>query len=454
MQVLQSSSSEAATQQISALIQERDDLQRQVTAYQNDRDQIINTLNVKHEESMSYYSEVERLSSLMSEVTEHKETLERNYSNLTLQYEDKQKSLVKALNELANYKQRLAESERCFSDVQGKLRNEMDGSSMMMDQSPNTFPPTLETPNIAALKQNYETALAERDERIAELGQLLDKNGQLLYEKEQQLNSKEQEMTRLMVKLHLAEANVSTKESELSSLRKQSDNLTFQLQGLTDERTELTNELDELRKRNEGLTADVQVIRQASNAMTVAVSNKDLEIATLTDKVKSLESVVQQRGENEVDGGHAEVEHLMREIETLRNQGQLLQQDRDRLYLAIHQFQAENTELKNEVHMVNVIQSVCFSFQCINMKVVLLLSFSGNKDRSSVVGSLLSVELKTSGLFWRLTCCQLNFSSLPCLRVNFPLMIFILGVIFRLIGKYEGEKMREMCISNRPVYFR
>lgn len=339
------------------MFQERDDLQRQITAYQNDRDQIINTLNVKHQESISYYSEVERLSSLVAELTEHKEKLDRNYSNLTAQYEDKQKSLVKALNELANYKQRLAESERYFSDAQEKLRNEKEGSGTV-DQLPITFPPNMEIPNITALKQSYESALAERDERLAELGRLSDKNEQLLHEKEQQLNAKEQEMSRLMVKLHLAEANVSAKESELSSLRKQCENLTFQLQGLTDERTELTNELDELHKRCDSQMADVQLIRQANNSMTVAVSNKDLEIATLKEKVKSLESVVQQHSENAADGGHAETEHLLREIEMLKNQGQLLQQDRDHLYLAIHQFQAENTELKNEVRTVNLILSV------------------------------------------------------------------------------------------------
>lgn len=351
LQVLQSSSPDAATRELSSLIEERDNLQRQVAAYQNDREQIISTLQVKHQESVSYYAEIERLSSFVSELTEQKERLERNLSNLTSQYEDKQKSLVKALNDFSNYKQKFFEVERRYNELQERLKCENGNSDVDAGKQTGGSlsyhqPMALD---VETMKQDYEKLLTEQNSQILDLGKHLAELEQLLREKERHVSSKEQELSALSVKLHLSEASISAKDSELNSARKQCENLAFQLQGVTNERAELTGELDELRRRCESLSSDVQLTRQTNNAMTVSLSNKDLEINTLQEKVLSLDSIVQQRSEDSASGDNAQLEHLVKEVETLRSHGLLLQQDRDHLYLAILQFQAENTELKTEL---------------------------------------------------------------------------------------------------------
>lgn len=322
-----------------------------MAAYQNDREQIISTLQVKHQESVSYYAEIERLSSFVSELTEQKERLERNLSNLTSQYEDKQKSLVKALNDFSNYKQKFFEVERRYNELQERLKCENGNSDVDAGKQTGGSlsyhqPMALD---VETMKQDYEKLLTEQNSQILDLGKHLAELEQLLREKERHVSSKEQELSALSVKLHLSEASISAKDSELNSARKQCENLAFQLQGVTNERAELTGELDELRRRCESLSSDVQLTRQTNNAMTVSLSNKDLEINTLQEKVLSLDSIVQQRSEDSASGDNAQLEHLVKEVETLRSHGLLLQQDRDHLYLAILQFQAENTELKTEV---------------------------------------------------------------------------------------------------------
>ena len=115
LQVLQEGSQHGAV--LANLIQERDNLHKQVRLFQSDREQLIQALNAKHSESLMYHSEIQRLTAVISTETEKKDKLQQEYSNLVQQYEDKQKILLNAQNEILNYKQKLVEVDNCYKEV-------------------------------------------------------------------------------------------------------------------------------------------------------------------------------------------------------------------------------------------------------------------------------------------------------------------------------------------------
>jgi len=77
---------------------------KQVGLYQSDREQLIAALNAKHAESVAFYTEAQRLTSVVGDLTTGNERLERDHYAMSAQYEEKQKSLVRALNELSVYR--------------------------------------------------------------------------------------------------------------------------------------------------------------------------------------------------------------------------------------------------------------------------------------------------------------------------------------------------------------
>lgn len=89
-QVLHDSSPKDGGTQISTLIQERDNLSKQLVMFQNDREQIVAALGAKHQESVAYHAEVQRLNELMSTEGHKQDVLQQEYSSLRKQYTDKQ----------------------------------------------------------------------------------------------------------------------------------------------------------------------------------------------------------------------------------------------------------------------------------------------------------------------------------------------------------------------------
>ena len=113
--MLQESSQEGS--QISGLIQERDNLAKQVSVFLNDRQQIIAALNAKHQESVAYHGEIQRLQGLISQENAKQDRLQQEYSVLVAQYEDRQRALVSTQQELIALKQRLQQVLREKEDI-------------------------------------------------------------------------------------------------------------------------------------------------------------------------------------------------------------------------------------------------------------------------------------------------------------------------------------------------
>jgi predicted nucleic acid-binding Zn-ribbon protein len=68
-------------------------------------------VNQKHSESLAYHAEIQRLIALRAEEAQRLEQVTSEFESLRPQFEDKQQSLLKAQNDLINYKQKYAELE-------------------------------------------------------------------------------------------------------------------------------------------------------------------------------------------------------------------------------------------------------------------------------------------------------------------------------------------------------
>ena len=60
LQVLQTESNESMNHEVKRLLSERDSLQKHVSSFQMERDQLVNTLAAKQSENLGYVDELDR----------------------------------------------------------------------------------------------------------------------------------------------------------------------------------------------------------------------------------------------------------------------------------------------------------------------------------------------------------------------------------------------------------
>ena len=75
-------------------------------------------LNAKHQESVSYHEEMQRLRAALEGEGQARDRLDTDYTTLRRQYEDKQQALVKTQNEMLNYKRKYSEVDAKHKDLQ------------------------------------------------------------------------------------------------------------------------------------------------------------------------------------------------------------------------------------------------------------------------------------------------------------------------------------------------
>lgn len=148
--MLQESSQEGT--QITGLIQERDNLIKQVSMFQNDREQIVAALGAKHQEAVSYHSEIQRLTTLIREENQKQDLLQQEYSSLLYQYQENKKTLISAQQDYTTLMAQFQEKQKALVDAQQEILTckekyvEMDGNyremleqSMSKQTSPSPF---------------------------------------------------------------------------------------------------------------------------------------------------------------------------------------------------------------------------------------------------------------------------------------------------------------------------
>ncbi|XP_064623324.1 thyroid receptor-interacting protein 11-like isoform X2 [Lineus longissimus] len=310
LQVLQAGGSGAGGSEVHDLIQEKENLTKQLAIYQNDREQIINALNQKHQESLQYHGELQRLTDFVNKEMEKREKISQDFENLKQQYEDKQQSLLKTQNELVNYKQKYAELDESYRDVVGK-----EGVNM--------------------IETKYY------DEKCADVLDLSEK----MKQQDSVISQKERQISELIQKIESLEDLVKAKESDLNNLKMQLEKLNFELNELQIKLNDSKLEISTSQKRTSDQDSENSLLRESTNKLTMILQEKDFEINALKEKAQTLTRLMQERG---TGGNKEEMERVLRESEATQHQAQLFRQERDQMVLAMKQQQDENVGLQSQ----------------------------------------------------------------------------------------------------------
>lgn len=306
--VMQESSESGS--QINSLMQDKSNLEKQLTDLKNEREQMITYLNQKHQESVAYHAEIQRLTEYINDETEKHQTLQQNYAAIVPQFEEKSENLLKTQNELINYKHK-------FQDLEIKYGE--------MDQRLNAS----ETVDILThnLKLEEIKRLQEREK------ELLDS----IKEKEAKVQTLHQQ------NLEYEESHAK-QTAEISSLKKQLDNMAFKLQGLQSELSDEGSEKSGLEHQVSEQLSNIQILKESNNRLTLMLQEKEFEVKSLQEKVQTLQAVIENK-----EGESGQVNKLMQENEVVLSQARQLQQERDHAMMALKQKQSEQSQLFNEV---------------------------------------------------------------------------------------------------------
>lgn len=309
LSVLQESSNEGA--QINSLLVDKDNLTKQLAVLQGEREQMIAYLNQKHQESVAYHTEVQRLTALLNSENEKHEKLKHDFQLLVPQFEDKKQSLLKAQNELRNYKQK-------YQELEVKT-----GQMIQQSESGETVDKTL-----------YDAKIQEHSKLQERFQELMES----VKEKEAKIQNMYQQVSDM-------EQNFRTCDSEKTSYKKQVDSFMFQIHGLQTEQKDLKAEISQLKSQRDVTASESQQLKETNNKLTLQVQDRDFEISSLQEKTRSLTSMIQEQQQGE----KGQLEHMMQENESTQKHIKQLTFERDQALIGLQHTKEQNNQLLKDV---------------------------------------------------------------------------------------------------------
>ncbi|PVD26223.1 hypothetical protein C0Q70_13893 [Pomacea canaliculata] len=297
---------------------DKENLEKQLAALQAEREQMVAFVNQKHSESLAYHAEIQRLIALRSEENQHSEQLQAEYDKLCQQFEDKTQSLLKAQNDIINYRQKCAELEVKYGEMLQK-----SNASGAVDSA--TYHLVEEEKDRLATKQDeLRHMLHERDEKIRAVTQ----------------------------KANELENSLLTRDSENNALKKHVDSLTFQLQTIAHQKEDIIKEKETLEEKMQQREQEVKMLKDINDHFTLTVREKEFEVASLQERLQKMLALA-----SEQQGEKTQVAQLLQDQEAAAAAMGHLQQERDQLMLALKQrqqdlntVQTENLRLKEKEH--------------------------------------------------------------------------------------------------------
>jgi len=316
--------------------------------YQRDREQLIGALTAKHQESVNFYEEAQRLVAQVSELRGEVERRTQERDSLSHQYEEKQQALFTALNDIAVMRQRRAELETHSADARlGKSdtvadASSVDGSSAVVNDL------QLEVQRCRDLLAEKDAALQKRERCIGDLETSL-------REANLEVEAERKKCYDVAARLRCSEEALSSRTAELLASKKHCESLSFELQGTNVQRSELASQRDLLQQRSDCLTSELQALQSAHGELRATVGSREFELTAFREQVASMQRLMESgQADGNEDKRKEEEVHLLRDqLAGIRQQAIALQNERDQAYLAIQQQQAECTQLRNEVSCPN-----------------------------------------------------------------------------------------------------
>lgn len=310
LSVLQESSNEVS--ELTSLMQDKDNLSKQLVQLQSEREQMITYLNQKHQESVAYHAEVQRLTAFINAENEKNEKMKSDYERLVPQFEDNKQSLIKTHNELINYKQKYQEIEVKY------------GHMIQQTESGET------------------TDKALYDAKCEESNRLQERYKELM----ETVKEKDAKVQTLHLQIRDLEQTYRTCDSERVNYKKQVDGFTFQMHGLQTEQGDLKTEIAKLRQNGDSVAEEHYMLKELNNKLTLQVQDKGFEIQSLQEKMNSLTSIIQEQ-----QGEKGQLEHVIHENEATQRRIKQLTMERDQALFGLQQQQEHNNKILEDVRI-------------------------------------------------------------------------------------------------------
>ncbi|GAB1607450.1 thyroid receptor-interacting protein 11-like isoform X3 [Argonauta hians] len=296
--------------QINSLIQDKENLKKQLGVIQAERDQIGSYLNQKHQESVAYHNEIQRMNVYIQNEAEKYDKLKCEHDKLMPLYEDRSQMLIKAQNDLVNYKQKYSELETKYDEL-------VQRSNISDTVDVITYNNKVEETN--SLQERLSKAhatLTEQEQKIQ--GQLHCNND--------------------------TERLLRETELERNNLKKQHDSLTFQFGELERQLQETKAEMCASQQLQKEHSTEISTLKDINNKLSLSIQQKEFELRNVTEKSNTVMSMLQKE-----QGERSELNTLLQESESIRQQAIKFQQERDQVILSMRNLQAEKEEMTKEM---------------------------------------------------------------------------------------------------------
>lgn len=329
-------SSTAST--VQALMAQREELSKQVERYQMEREQLVNALNQKHQESVGYHAEIQRLLGLLEQDNKRYEALQQEHQSVLQQFELKQKALLETQNEAVATKNKVTTLQSQLEVLSGKYDKLLIEEEEKQSEGSGQVIPEPRTVRVD--REEWGAKLQEAEQ----LSRLVQDKDKLLYEKDCVVHEKMRSIESLKELLH-------RNEQELNVVKQRFDHLNGQLEG---SQAELDNTREQnalMRTRMEDARAEIAILKETNSALSVTLQEREFELKALREKVGTLSLLIEQQASKANRGEEEEksLKRLLSDSEEMRHRAQGFQAERDQALLALAHKQREYEELQEQI---------------------------------------------------------------------------------------------------------
>nr|CAD7447663.1 unnamed protein product [Timema bartmani] len=295
----------------------------QLARLQAEKDELVRTVHVKHQESVQYHAEIQRLTSLLSQELRKSEENLQQHKGLVQQFEDKQKMLLNTQNELIVVKQRLHKLEEL-----AKLGETFQGNNTVPLQAPgvdgtlsshettqnNVTPaPFSAAPEPSSQVWGLEKRVRDLESDLASKDEVTLSKSELVVRCQEQLQLREQECDTLR-------AQVDGERNELSQLSN----------ALVQEQTKnIYMQKEEQREKESALLKELQRLRLHLVGVEEAYTQEALRAEEQLKELQGRLSLAEERIKNSSTVYTSASIRANQQVETLQGQARLIAQHRD-----------------------------------------------------------------------------------------------------------------------------
>ncbi|XP_030843782.1 thyroid receptor-interacting protein 11-like isoform X2 [Strongylocentrotus purpuratus] len=354
LEVLQSEAPSNSSQ-ISGVLSESEKLQKENTVLKEERDQLVVSIHQKHQESLAYYEEVQRLVGIVNgEVQKHSD-LEKHHGALQSKMDELTESMNQSKMEL-NESSRVTGSLEEELEIQKQLVEELENQVQLLDDSGTEMTKRME--ELEKLEASKTNELGEKENELAHLQHMLDelktRRAPII---EETVVKAEMAPVQLSAPPVQYEQKMQEKDAEIADLRSrlQPQQVTPQVSedmvSLKEHDGELASVKDQLESQGHALLEMDGLVKDRS----MELEQKKLEIATLRQQIDQQDQAILdqnatlQKHTSDLQQLHVDLKAKTEEANTLRHHTQQISM---RLQAVEQELARAHQEITNQQHMV------------------------------------------------------------------------------------------------------